>query len=142
MIIYTDGAYSSKTNRGGWAYVIVQSNHTICNNGGEFKTTNNRMELTALLQALKICSTINEHHTIYTDSAYIANCFDQKWYIKWRANGWRNAAKEPVKNQDLWEQILALYNPSTISISKVKGHENDQYNILADKLAVEGRTKL
>lgn len=142
MTIYTDGAYSSKTKKGGWAYVIVQNDHTVCCNGGEVNTTNNRMELTAVLQALKICANIDEHHAIYTDSAYIANCFEQKWYVKWKNNGWRNAAKEPVKNKDLWEQIFVLYNPATISILKVEGHGNNPYNILADQKAVEGRTNL
>lgn len=143
MIIYTDGAHSSKTNIGGWAYVLVtgetSEQHAY---GSEYNTTNNRMELTALLRAMQYVDNLpnaDELNHIYTDSAYIANCFAEKWYKKWRENGWVSASRTPVKNKDLWEQILELYETGSFIIEKVNGHSDVLYNNLADKYAVYAR---
>lgn len=145
MNIYTDGAQSSSTLAGGWAIVITDKNNVFLNSQCAMvpNTTNNRMELQAVLAALRfIYYHTTEPSTIYTDSAYIANCFKDKWYEKWQVNGWKTAAKKPVLNKDLWEEILDLYSKlPSITIAKVAGHANNYYNELADKLAVEARKK-
>lgn len=155
--IYTDGAYSSKTNIGGWALISVPEVISTDNeshqyyykdSGWEHNTTNNRMELYAMAKALQyargMLSYENndiQHITIYTDSAYIANAFKDKWFDKWRNNGWKTSKKTPVLNQDLWEAILLHYelNKYNITIEKVNGHAGNKWNELADQLAVAAR---
>lgn len=147
---YTDGAFSSKTEMGGWAAVCVEDGNVIDTQSGyEPYSTNNRMELTAFLSALENADTIetgNTKVTIYTDSAYIANCFNQNWYVKWMSNGWRTSDKQDVKNQDLWRRIVALYiklkERLDLSIIKVKSHSDNSWNNYADLLAVKARLKL
>ena len=147
---YTDGAFSSKTEMGGWAAVCVEDGNVIDTQSGyEPYSTNNRMELTAFLSALENADTIetgNTKVTIYTDSAYIANCFNQNWYIKWMSNGWRTSDKQDVKNQDLWRRIVALYiklkERLDLSIVKVKSHSDNPWNNYADLLAIKARSKL
>lgn len=147
---YTDGAFSSKTEMGGWAAVCVEDGNVIDTQSGyEPYSTNNRMELTAFLSALENADTIetgNTKVTIYTDSAYIANCFNQNWYVKWMSNGWRTSDKQDVKNQDLWRRIVALYiklkERLDLSIVKVKSHGDSPWNNYADLLAVKARSKL
>lgn len=149
ILIYTDGACSQNgTWKGGWACIVIDSEsneviHTAT--GSEDNTTNNIMELMAFKAALEYCgeSSIGiEKYIIHSDSAYILNCFEQKWYLNWRKNGWRNAKKEPVANKELWIQILGYYElleleGIDIKLVKVKGHSGNKYNELADKLAVE-----
>lgn len=147
---YTDGAFSSKTEMGGWAAVCVEDGNVIDTQSGyEPYSTNNRMELTAFLSALENADTIetgNTKVTIYTDSAYIANCFNQNWYVKWMSNGWRTSDKQDVKNQDLWRRIVALYiklkERLDLSIVKVKSHSDNPWNNYADLLAIKSRSKL
>ena len=147
---YTDGAFSSKTEMGGWAAVCVEDGNVIDTQSGyEPYSTNNRMELTAFLSALEHADTIetgNTKVTIYTDSAYIANCFNQNWYVKWMSNGWRTSDKQDVKNQDLWRRIVALYiklkERLDLSIVKVKSHSDNPWNNYADLLAIKARSKL
>ena len=147
---YTDGAFSSKSEMGGWAAICVEDDQIIDKQSGyEPYTTNNRMELMAFLSALENIDTIETGNTkviIYTDSAYIANCFADKWYIKWRANGWKTSDKQPVKNQDLWTRILALYiklhERFHIEIIKVKSHTGNKYNEMVDAMAVKCRKEL
>lgn len=147
---YTDGAFSSKTEMGGWAAVCIEDGNVIDTQSGyEPYSTNNRMELTAFLSALENADTIetgNTKVTIYTDSAYIANCFNQNWYIKWMSNGWRTSDKQDVKNQDLWRRIVALYiklkECLDLSIVKVKSHSDNPWNNYADLLAVKARLQL
>ena len=147
---YTDGAFSSKTEMGGWAAVCIEDGNVIDTQSGyEPYSTNNRMELTAFLSALENADTIetgNTKVTIYTDSAYIANCFNQNWYVKWMSNGWRTSDKQDVKNQDLWRRIVALYiklkERLDLSIVKVKSHGDNPWNNYADLLAVKARSKL
>lgn len=144
---YTDGAFSSKTEMGGWAAVCVEDGNVIDTQSGyEPYTTNNRMELTAFLSALENINTIetgNTKVTIYTDSAYIANCFAQNWYSRWMANGWRTSDKQDVKNQDLWRRIVALYiklkSRFNLEIIKVKSHADNTWNNYADLLAQKAR---
>ena len=147
---YTDGAFSSKTEMGGGAAVCVEDGNVIDTQSGyEPYSTNNRMELTAFLSALENADTIetgNTKVTIYTDSAYIANCFNQNWYVKWMSNGWRTSDKQDVKNQDLWRRIVALYiklkERLDLSIIKVKSHSDNSWNNYADLLAIKARSQL
>lgn len=147
---YTDGAYSSKSEMGGWACVCVEDDVVIdTQSGNEPYTTNNRMELMGFLCALELTNDVasrNVKVTISVDSAYIANCFKDKWYVRWMQNGWRTADRQEVKNQDLWKRIIALYikinSKLSLEVVKVKGHHNDQWNSYADLLAVKARKEL
>ena len=147
---YNDGAFSSKTQMGGWASVCIEDDIVIdTKTGYEPYSTNNRMELMAFLSALENIDTIETLSTtvsIYTDSAYISNCFEQKWYTRWLTNGWRTSDKQDVKNQDLWRRIVALYiklkDKHSLKIIKVKSHNNNKWNDYSDLLAVRERTKL
>ena len=141
--IYTDGAHSSATNFGGWAIVYTCGNSINSYSGYEYNTTNNRMELTAVIKALQLLKINPNNAIIYTDSAYIANCISQRWYINWANNGWRTAKKTPVLNQDLWNELLNLYHyvnlGATVEIKKVQGHSGEALNELADYYAVKAR---
>jgi ribonuclease HI len=136
---YTDGACSqNSTWKGGWAVIKVYDNKEVGGySGHESDTTNNRMELTAFLYALKDINENKYQGIIYTDSAYISNCFKDRWYVNWKKNGWLNAKKEPVANRDLWSDIIYLYekNIDLIRIEKVKGHSNNVFNNRADQVA-------
>ncbi|SHE68386.1 ribonuclease HI [Seinonella peptonophila] len=125
--IYTDGACSGNPGIGGWAAVLLYGQHRREISGGESETTNNRMELTAVIEALKKlkepCAV-----TIYSDSAYIVNCFHQKWYKKWEQKGFK-------KNPDLWKELLALVQAHEVNFVKVKGHSDVELNNRCDELA-------
>ena len=142
--IYTDGSCSVNSGKGGWGVVIVQDGEIIREEcGAAVDTTNNRMELTAFLKALQIMEEQEEEvdYSIYTDSAYIANCFIEKWYQKWLANGWKAANRTAIKNQDLWKAILKIHRHSVhhITIVHVKGHQGNKFNERADTLATSWR---
>lgn len=147
---YTDGAFSSKSEMGGWAAICLEDDMIIDEQSGyEPYTTNNRMELMALLSALENINTIESGHTkvfIYTDSAYISNCFAQNWYISWMSNGWKTSDRQPVKNQDLWTRIIALYikakNKYHLEIIKVASHKDNKWNNYVDLLAQKKRKEL
>lgn len=149
-IIYCDGSCQSngqESANGGWAYIILEEdeNEFTRASGGSISTTNNRMELTAMIKALEastnFCSDCADFE-IYTDSAYIYNCYVQNWYKNWQRNGWTNSSKQPVKNRDLWERLIPYFNDERYEFFKVKGHANDQYNNLVDKLAVKAAKKI
>lgn len=132
--IYTDGACSGNPGPGGWAWVIAPDG-VITDSGGESPTTNQRMEITAVLRALQA----NEGEvTIVSDSTYVVNCFRDRWYEKWMRNGWRNSQKQPVANTDLWKPLIELYlaRSPRPQFRWVKGHSNDRLNDLVDRLAV------
>ena len=147
---YTDGAWSSKSEMGGWGCLCVEDGVIIDTKSGyEPYTTNNRMELMGFLCALEQINEIPSRHvevTIYVDSAYISNCINEKWYSRWFANGWRTADRQQVKNQDLWRRIVSLYiknsNRLQLQVKKVKSHSDDEFNKYADLLAVKARKKL
>lgn len=125
--IYTDGACSgnqNKENLGGWGAVLEYGKHRKELFGGEKNTTNNRMEMTALLRALEALKKDNQTIEIFSDSAYLMDCFREKWYVTWLANGWLTAGKKPVENRDLWELLLPYLDLHTISFFRVKGHVN------------------
>jgi ribonuclease HI len=151
--LWTDGACSNnqeRRNYGGWGCAILGEDCKLSYEGydGAIDTTNNIMEMKACIEGLKYlseskCSIPIE---IYSDSAYICNCMNAKWYEGWRRNGWRNSKKEPVKNKELWEALLAVLaeileaNPFGMSIKfvKVKGHSGIEMNEYVDGLANKG----
>lgn len=147
--IYTDGAVSNNGSEkavGGWAAIILEDDRApIEIFGAEANTTNQRMEIKAVLEALKRIDfdTIDKLE-IYSDSAYFCNCYNQKWYKKWLFNGFINANKEPVKNKDLWVLIINFFENynQKINVIKVKGHSGDYYNERVDKLAVMAKESL
>jgi len=125
--IYTDGGCSGNQNDeniGGWGAILEFAGHQKELYGGEINTTNNRMEMTALLEALKAIKKENQVIHVYSDSSYLMDCFRKKWYVNWQKNGWKNAQKKPVENQDLWKALLPFLEQHSISFFRVKGHVN------------------
>ena len=125
--IYTDGACSgnqSEENFGGWGAVLEFAGHQKELYGGEANTTNNRMEMTALLEAFRAIKKEKQVIEVYSDSAYLMDCFRKKWYKNWLKNGWKTAAKKPVENKDLWEALLPYVDQHEITFYRVKGHVN------------------
>ena len=125
--IYTDGGCSgnqSDENIGGWGAILEFAGHRKELYGGELNTTNNRMEMTALLEALKAIKKEKQIIHVYSDSSYLMDCFRKKWYVNWQKNGWKNAQKKPVENQDLWKALLPFLEQHSISFFRVKGHVN------------------
>ncbi|MBR6005265.1 MAG: ribonuclease HI, partial [Clostridia bacterium] len=119
--IFTDGACSGNPGPGGWGAVLRYGKYEIEISGGEKLTTNNRMELTALISALKKLKEKCEI-TIYTDSKYIADAFNEGWVSKWILSGWRKADKSPVLNVELWQELVELINVHEFELIWVKGH--------------------
>ena len=139
--IYCDGACSGNqfsTNVGGWGAVLVHDNKSESIHGGEKNTTNQRMELTACIKALEQIEAKDIDVKVFSDSAYLVNCVNERWYDKWLSNGWRNAQKKPVENKDLWQRLLELVAQSKVSFHKVDGHSDVDLNEMADKLAQKG----
>ena len=134
VVVYTDGACSGNPGPGGWGAVLMYGGKVKEISGGEPRTTNNRMELMAAIQALE---SLKEpvRVRLHTDSAYMVNCFHQGWHERWARNGWRNAKKEPVENRDLWERLLAQTRRHEVEFVKVKGHSDDVWNNRCDELA-------
>ena len=137
IAVYTDGACSGNPGPGGWGTIIIRDNQETELAGYEANTTNNRMELTAVIQGLSALADTTLPVTVYTDSQYVVNAINQHWIDNWQVKGWINASKKPVANRDLWEKIIALnlkYNPTYIW---VKGHSTNEYNNRCDALAVQ-----
>lgn len=136
--MYTDGACSGNPGPGGWAWVTEDGRHDA---GGEADTTNQRMELTAVLRAV---DALPGPLDIFSDSTYVVNCFNDRWWEGWRARGWKNAQKKPVANRDLWEPLIDRYleRPGELSFTWVKGHAGNELNELADQLAVAEVSRL
>ncbi|WP_200966218.1 ribonuclease HI [Insulibacter thermoxylanivorax] len=136
VVIYTDGACSGNPGPGGWAAVLMYKGHIKEISGAEPETTNNRMELTAVIRALEM---LKEPCKVqcYSDSAYLVNCFRERWYIGWQQNGWKNSKGKPVENQDLWIRLLELMDIHEVTYIKVKGHSDNEWNNRCDALARE-----
>ena len=134
--IYTDGACSGNPGPGGWGVLMKWNGHEkeLC--GGEPETTNNRMEMQAVIEALKALKKTSEV-TIYTDSKYVMQGITE-WIEGWKAKNWKTAAKKPVKNVDLWQEIDSLVNTHTVNFVWVKGHDGNPGNERADELARQG----
>ena len=131
--IYTDGACRGNPGPGGWGALILKDNEEIKLNGGQNDTTNNQMELTAVIKALDFFSESSELE-IFTDSKYVMDGITE--YIKkWKVNGWKTASKKPVKNSDLWKQLDYLTTQHSIKWNWVKGHSGHRENDIADELA-------
>lgn len=125
--IYTDGGCSGNQNDenlGGWGAIMEFGTAKKELYGSEANTTNNRMEMTALLEALKAIKKENQQIEVFSDSGYLMDCFRKKWYVNWLNNGWKTAAKKPVENQDLWQQLLLFTDRHDIRFYRVKGHVN------------------
>jgi len=134
ITIYTDGACSGNPGIGGWGAVILEKNkEDIFLNGGNDNTTNNRMELTAAIEALKYFVE-KKNITLITDSKYVKDGI-QSWIQNWKKNGWKTAAKKPVKNKELWIELDDLITKHNITWEWVKGHAGNTYNEKADYLA-------
>ena len=144
--IYTDGS-AKGTNpahkSGGWAYCILYDGDLIRKDSGHVNdTTNQRMELTAALMACREIDAMDGFATVklYSDSAYLINCYKQNWWKAWRANGWKNSKKEPVANQDLWEGIIPFFMKAPgYDFIKVRGHQGVEWNEVVDKMAVRAK---
>ena len=132
--LYTDGACSGNPGPGGWGVILVVGDKEKELAGGEPDTTNQRMELQAVIQGLKALNRPCKVK-VYSDSAYFINALEKKWYVNWRKNGWKNSKGESVKNRDLWEALLEQMDRHQLSLQKVKGHSGHHYNERCDALA-------
>ena len=139
VTIYTDGACSGNPGPGGWGAILRYGDHEKELNGGEANTTNNRMEMMAVIEALAALKKPCEID-LYTDSVYVKDGVT-KWLEGWKAKGWRTAAKKPVKNQDLWERIDSEIQRHKITWHWIKGHAGHPENERADELARAGIIK-
>jgi len=141
VIIYTDGACSGNPGPGGWGSILMYKGNKKEISGGKTDTTNNVMELTAVIEGLKLlkfpCKV-----KLYSDSAYVVNAFTQKWIYGWLKNGWKNSNKEPVKNKELWQELYDLTKVHEVEFIKVKGHSDNEYNNRCDELARNAITTL
>lgn len=133
--IFTDGACSGNPGPGGWGAVLRYNGREKELSGGEKNTTNNRMELTAVIEALN-CLKEPCRVTLTTDSKYVSDAISKGWAVSWQKNGWRKADKKPALNADLWEKLLALLKIHTVTINWVKGHAGHPENERCDTLAV------
>ncbi len=134
VTIYTDGACSGNPGPGGWGAILMLNENKKEISGGKKDTTNNVMELTAVIEALKLlkrpCNV-----DLYSDSAYVVNAFLQNWILGWIKNGWKNSNKEDVKNKELWQELISLTKVHDVTFHKVKGHADNEYNNHCDELA-------
>lgn len=134
VTLYTDGACSGNPGAGGWGAILLYGEHRKEISGGEAETTNNRMEMTAVIEGLKLlrypCAV-----DVYSDSAYTVNAFTEGWVYGWEKNGWKKADKKPVLNVDLWKTLLTLTGEHEVTFHKVKGHADNELNNRCDELA-------
>ena len=141
VTIYTDGACSGNPGPGGWAAILMAGGAKKEMSGGERDTTNNRMELMAIIEGLKALKRPCKVD-IYSDSAYVVNAFEQNWIGKWVKNGWKNSAKAEVANSDLWKELINLTAMHNVTFHKVKGHADNEFNNRCDELAVREWKKI
>ena len=139
--IYTDGACSGNPGKGGWGAVLVYGDKEKEISGSNADTTNNRMELTAVIEAL---NALKEpcNITLTTDSKYVCDAINQKWVYSWKKNNWKKADKKPALNVDLWEKLLELLEIHNVTFVWVRGHNGHPYNERCDTLAVNEYLKL
>lgn len=138
--IYTDGACSGNPGAGGYGIVLQYMGHEKCLSGGSVDTTNNRMELTGVIEGLKAlkrpCKVI-----LYSDSKYIIDAITKKWVYKWKSNGWMRGKNSPAQNSDLWKELLPLLEVHDVEFVWVKGHAGHRENEICDSLAVKESMK-
>lgn len=147
-VVFCDGASTGKVGAGGWGFVVVSSEGTQEHSGGSKKTTNQRMEIIAAIMALEHIEA-ESRVLMVSDSAYLVNCMNQRWYKKWQNNGWISSTKDPVKNRDLWERLISsLARHTRVTFKHIRGHgkcEDGWYrlhNDRADHLAVEAKLRI
>ncbi len=133
--LFTDGACSGNPGPGGWAAILQYNGHEKELSGGEPETTNNRMELTAVIEGL---SALKEPCVVdlVSDSKYVIDSIQKGWVYSWKKNGWRKADKKPALNVDLWEKLLGLLEVHQVNFIWIKGHDGHPENERCDKLAV------
>ena len=136
VTIYTDGACSGNPGIGGWGAILMYNGHEKEMSGYNKDTTNNRMEMFAVIQGLNALKEPCEVK-VYSDSAYVCNAFSEGWVSQWESNNWKTANKTPVKNDDLWKHLLLLISKHKVQFIKVKGHADNQFNNRCDKLATD-----
>lgn len=136
VILYTDGACSGNPGVGGWGAVLMYNGAEKRLSGAEKETTNNRMEIFAVISGLEALKQPCEVE-VYSDSAYTVNAFLQNWVYNWEKNGWKKTDGKPVLNVDLWERLLSLTRTHRVTFNKVKGHADNEYNNICDKLATD-----
>ena len=140
VTLYTDGACSGNPGPGGWGAILQYNRHEKVLSGGEPGTTNNRMELTAVIEGLSAlkdpCSV-----DLYSDSKYVVDSIQKDWVYSWRNNGWRKPDKKPALNADLWEKLLKLLEIHRVNFIWVRGHHGNPENERCDRLAVEASLK-
>ena len=137
IVVYTDGACRGNPGRGGWAWAVPDGSYA---SGAEERTTNQRMEITAALEALR--SLVPEAAggvRVVSDSTYVVKCFTDSWWRGWQRRGWKNSQNKPVANRDLWEPLLelALASEASVNWRWVKGHSGDRWNDRVDELATQ-----
>lgn len=135
---WTDGSCETRTGHGGWAYLLKHGKHASRASGYEANTTNNRMELTAAVRALEALNEPCQVH-LTTDSQYLKRAFTDGWLKRWQQNGWRTASRQPVKNRDLWEELLRLVDVHQVTWGWTRGHAGHPENEEVDSLALAAR---
>lgn len=141
VVLYTDGACSGNPGAGGWASILSFKGREKVLSGGEEMTTNNRMELMAVIMGLEAIKAGGKVK-VFSDSAYVVNAFNQKWLDSWQKNNWKTSSKDEVLNKDLWQRLVAVVNEREVEFIKVKGHSDNVYNNRCDALAREEIAKL
>ena len=141
VIIYTDGACSGNPGPGGWGAILMYKGAKKEISGGMRETTNNIMEITAVIEALK-CLKVESDVQVYSDSAYTVNAFNQGWIYNWIKNGWKKSGKDPVKNKELWQELYSLTKKHKVEFIKVKGHADNEFNNRCDEMARDAINKL
>ena len=135
VTIYTDGACSGNPGPGGWGAILMLNNNKKEISGGSANTTNNIMELTAVIEALKVLKRPCKVN-VYSDSAYVVNAFLQNWIYGWMKKSWKTAGGSPVKNKELWQELYSLTKVHEVKFNKVKGHADNEFNNRCDEMAV------
>ncbi len=145
IYLYTDGATTNNGRDdaiGGWAYIGVTEDNVFIRDCGFIpRATNNICELTAAVLGCRAVESYPGCVNVYSDSAYIINCYRDGWYKKWQSNGWLNSRKQPVANQDLWEKLIPYFENPRFEFLKVPAHAGNKYNEVVDKMAVEAKLK-
>ena len=141
IVIYTDGACSGNPGPGGWGAILMYKGTEKEISGGKENTTNNIMEITAVIEALK-CLKFECDVKVYSDSAYVVNGFKQGWIYNWIKKGWKTADGKEVKNKELWQELYSLTQKHKVEFIKVKGHADNEFNNRCDEMARNAITNL
>ena len=141
ITIYTDGACSGNPGPGGWGAILMMGDVRKEISGGSENTTNNIMELSAVIEALKLLKRPCKVN-VFSDSAYVVNAFNQKWIYGWIKKNWRTAGGDSVKNKELWQELYSLTKVHNVTFNKVKGHADNEFNNRCDEMARDAISKL